>query len=44
MQAAAGGDGGAPASPPAGLHVVPTFASKPMLGTNPIAIAAPARR
>src|SRR5512132_1034443 len=28
----------------AGLSVVPTFASKPMLGTNPIAIAAPARR
>jgi len=27
----------------AGLHVVPTFASKPLLGTNPIAIAAPAR-
>jgi LDH2 family malate/lactate/ureidoglycolate dehydrogenase len=27
----------------AGLAVVPTFASKPMLGTNPIAIAAPAR-
>ena len=27
----------------AGLNVVPTFASKPMLGTNPIAIAAPAR-
>jgi LDH2 family malate/lactate/ureidoglycolate dehydrogenase len=27
----------------AGLSVVPTFASKPMLGTNPIAIAAPAR-
>jgi LDH2 family malate/lactate/ureidoglycolate dehydrogenase len=26
----------------AGLSVVPTFASKPMLGTNPIAIAAPA--
>src|SRR5215470_1589413 len=25
----------------AGLHVVPTFASKPMLGTNPIAVAAP---
>ena len=28
----------------AGLHVVPTFASKPLLGTNPIALAAPARR
>ncbi|HKZ06362.1 MAG TPA: Ldh family oxidoreductase [Methylomirabilota bacterium] len=28
----------------AGLHVVPTFASRPLLGTNPIAIAAPARR
>ena len=28
----------------AGLHVVPTFASKPLLGTNPIAVAAPARR
>jgi LDH2 family malate/lactate/ureidoglycolate dehydrogenase len=28
----------------AGLSVVPTFASKPMLGTNPIALAAPARR
>src|SRR5499426_2591447 len=28
----------------AGLAVVPTFASKPMLGTNPIALAAPARR
>jgi L-2-hydroxycarboxylate dehydrogenase (NAD+) len=28
----------------AGLTVVPTFASKPMLGTNPIAIAAPARQ
>src|SRR5262245_44569853 len=27
----------------AGLSVVPTFATKPMLGTNPIAIAAPAR-
>ena len=27
----------------AGLAVVPTFASKPMLGTNPIALAAPAR-
>ena len=27
----------------AGLNVVPTFASKPMIGTNPIAIAAPAR-
>src|SRR2546421_5139569 len=27
----------------AGLHVVPTFASKPLLGTNPIALAAPAR-
>lgn len=27
----------------AGLSVVPTFASKPMFGTNPIAIAAPAR-
>src|SRR5437899_200938 len=27
----------------AGLSVVPTFAAKPMLGTNPIAIAAPAR-
>src|SRR5437667_1100076 len=27
----------------AGLAVVPTFASKPLLGTNPIAIAAPAR-
>jgi L-2-hydroxycarboxylate dehydrogenase (NAD+) len=26
----------------AGLSVVPTFASKPLLGTNPIAIAAPA--
>jgi len=28
----------------AGLHVVPTFGSKPLLGTNPIAVAAPARR
>jgi LDH2 family malate/lactate/ureidoglycolate dehydrogenase len=28
----------------AGLHVVPTFASRPLLGTNPIALAAPARR
>jgi L-2-hydroxycarboxylate dehydrogenase (NAD+) len=28
----------------AGLSVVPTFASRPLLGTNPIAIAAPARR
>lgn len=28
----------------AGLSVVPTFASTPLLGTNPIAIAAPARR
>jgi LDH2 family malate/lactate/ureidoglycolate dehydrogenase len=28
----------------AGLHVVPTFAAKPLLGTNPIAVAAPARR
>jgi L-2-hydroxycarboxylate dehydrogenase (NAD+) len=28
----------------AGLHVVPTFAAKPLLGTNPIALAAPARR
>ncbi len=27
----------------AGLNVVPTFASKPLLGTNPIALAAPAR-
>jgi LDH2 family malate/lactate/ureidoglycolate dehydrogenase len=27
----------------ASVSVVPTFASKPMLGTNPIAIAAPAR-
>jgi L-2-hydroxycarboxylate dehydrogenase (NAD+) len=27
----------------AGLSVVPTFAAKPMLGTNPIALAAPAR-
>ncbi|HSB40650.1 MAG TPA: Ldh family oxidoreductase [Methylomirabilota bacterium] len=27
----------------AGLHVVPTFGSKPLLGTNPIALAAPAR-
>src|SRR5712692_9090280 len=27
----------------AGLAVVPTFASKPLLGTNPIALAAPAR-
>jgi len=27
----------------AGLHVVPTFAAKPLLGTNPIALAAPAR-
>src|SRR3989441_3320022 len=27
----------------AGLSVVPTFASRPMLGTNPIAVAAPAR-
>src|SRR5216117_2922950 len=27
----------------AGLHVVPTFASKPLLGTNPISLAAPAR-
>jgi LDH2 family malate/lactate/ureidoglycolate dehydrogenase len=28
----------------AGLAVVPTFAAKPLLGTNPIALAAPARR
>jgi L-2-hydroxycarboxylate dehydrogenase (NAD+) len=28
----------------AGLHVVPTFGAKPLLGTNPIALAAPARR
>ena len=28
----------------AGLSVVPTFASRPMLGTNPIALAAPARQ
>jgi LDH2 family malate/lactate/ureidoglycolate dehydrogenase len=28
----------------AGLSVVPTFASRPLLGTNPIALAAPARR
>src|SRR5262249_25585727 len=28
----------------AGLSVVPTFAAKPLLGTNPIPIAAPARR
>ena len=28
----------------AGLAMVPTFGSKPLLGTNPIAIAAPARR
>jgi L-2-hydroxycarboxylate dehydrogenase (NAD+) len=28
----------------AGLNMVPTFASKPLLGTNPIAVAAPARR
>src|SRR5881296_195905 len=28
----------------AGLSVVPTLAAKPMLGTNPIAVAAPARR
>jgi LDH2 family malate/lactate/ureidoglycolate dehydrogenase len=28
----------------AGLSVVPTFASKPLFGTNPIAIAAPARQ
>ena len=28
----------------ASVGVVPTFAAKPMLGTNPIAIAAPARR
>jgi L-2-hydroxycarboxylate dehydrogenase (NAD+) len=27
----------------AGLHVVPTFGAKPLLGTNPIAVAAPAR-
>src|SRR5437879_10328517 len=27
----------------AGLSVVPTFARKPLLGTNPIALAAPAR-
>ena len=27
----------------AGLSVVPTFASRPLIGTNPIAIAAPAR-
>src|SRR6266545_1803723 len=27
----------------AGLNVVPTFASRPLLGTNPIALAAPAR-
>jgi LDH2 family malate/lactate/ureidoglycolate dehydrogenase len=27
----------------AGLSVVPTFATKPLLGTNPIALAAPAR-
>src|SRR5262249_7135056 len=28
----------------ASVNVVPTFASKPMIGTNPIAIAAPSRR
>ena len=28
----------------AGLSVVPTFASRPMLGTNPIALAAPTRQ
>jgi L-2-hydroxycarboxylate dehydrogenase (NAD+) len=28
----------------AGLSVVPTFAAKPLLGTNPIALAAPARQ
>src|SRR5881296_3671096 len=28
----------------ASVSVVPTFAAKPMIGTNPIAIAAPARR
>jgi LDH2 family malate/lactate/ureidoglycolate dehydrogenase len=28
----------------AGLSVVPTFAAQPLLGTNPIALAAPARR
>jgi L-2-hydroxycarboxylate dehydrogenase (NAD+) len=28
----------------AGLAMVPTFGAKPLLGTNPIAIAAPARR
>jgi LDH2 family malate/lactate/ureidoglycolate dehydrogenase len=28
----------------AGLSVVPTFASKPLIGTNPIALAAPAGR
>jgi L-2-hydroxycarboxylate dehydrogenase (NAD+) len=28
----------------AGLSMVPTFAAKPLLGTNPIALAAPARR
>src|SRR5262245_59941134 len=27
----------------AGMSVVPTFATKPLLGTNPIAVAAPAR-
>ena len=27
----------------AGLSVVPTFASRPLIGTNPIAVAAPAR-
>src|SRR5262249_49175348 len=30
--------------PGAGLSVVPPFASKPLIGTNPIALAAPARR
>jgi LDH2 family malate/lactate/ureidoglycolate dehydrogenase len=28
----------------AGLHVVPTFGARPLLGTNPIALAAPAGR
>ena len=43
MQAAEAGMVGA-CFTAAGLHVVPTFASKPLLGTNPIAVAAPARR
>jgi L-2-hydroxycarboxylate dehydrogenase (NAD+) len=43
MQAAEAGMVGA-CFTAAGLHVVPTFGAKPLLGTNPIALAAPARR